>query len=438
MKIETLEISGVRSALEALRLPYGLECRSKTLFNLGYCAPKLDDFCEENDEMLSLYSESVIKPNDLILLSTLVKRGPEHAKCIRGINVYAKITAPRLFWQEFDTYRIGVEKLNSTSTMHTISKRPLTINDFDVSKEIKEILTPKNEPVIDTVLHFDAPKELKSVILHKYGRDYEVWNNGDIYALEFTFTEKMPNGKTRTRTFPKTKLKLGYTRTKQGYFQVGIGGKKGKIEMVHRIFAEAFVPNPNPEKYTIVNHIDGDKGNCSPTNLEWCDYSINNQHAFDTGLKAVTLHQKYLNWKNSRKYSEDEITSWKVMKEGGMTFKDISEKTGVSIYTLQNWIEYNGCYQSEYGLLFQQAYTYEKIIEELNNLISLSTEDSSYIEDIKQLLPESFIQTRIVQLNYQSLRNIYFQRRNHRLPEWREFCTWIESLPYSKEFITIE
>ena len=118
MKINTLEISGFRSALEALRLPYGLECRSKTLFNLGYNAPKLDDFCGEDDEMLSLYSEAVIKPKDLTLLSTLVKRGPEHAKCIRGINVYAKITAPIYWWCEMETYTVGHYRLASESTMH--------------------------------------------------------------------------------------------------------------------------------------------------------------------------------------------------------------------------------------------------------------------------------------------------------------------------------
>ena len=37
--------------------------------------------------------------------------------------------------------------------------------------------------------------------------------------------------------------------------------------------------------------------------------------------------------------------------------------------------------------------------------------------------------------NYRSLKTIYSQRKNHRLPEWREFCEWIETLPYS-EFIT--
>lgn len=49
-----------------------------------------------------------------------------------------------------------------------------------------------------------------------------------------------------------------------------------------------------------------------------------------------------------------------------------------------------------------------------------------------QLLPSSYNQTRNVMLNYEVLANIYRQRKNHRLDEWRDFCKWIESLPYSE------
>ena len=52
-----------------------------------------------------------------------------------------------------------------------------------------------------------------------------------------------------------------------------------------------------------------------------------------------------------------------------------------------------------------------------------------------QLLPSSYNQRRTVMLNYEVLANIYKSRKNHKLDEWREFCTWIESLPYS-EIIT--
>ena len=54
-----------------------------------------------------------------------------------------------------------------------------------------------------------------------------------------------------------------------------------------------------------------------------------------------------------------------------------------------------------------------------------------------QLLPSSYNQTRNIMLNYEVLANIYRQRKNHKLDEWREFCKWIESLPYS-ELITGE
>lgn len=54
-----------------------------------------------------------------------------------------------------------------------------------------------------------------------------------------------------------------------------------------------------------------------------------------------------------------------------------------------------------------------------------------------QLLPSSYNQRRTVMLNYEVLANIYKSRKDHRLDEWREFCEWIKTLPYS-ELITGE
>lgn len=55
---------------------------------------------------------------DQTLAKILFKRGDEHAKAIRGMIVYAEINAPRYWWAEMDTYRIGAEPLGSESTMH--------------------------------------------------------------------------------------------------------------------------------------------------------------------------------------------------------------------------------------------------------------------------------------------------------------------------------
>ena len=65
----------------------------------------------------------------------------------------------------------------------------------------------------------------------------------------------------------------------------------------------------------------------------------------------------------------------------------------------------------------------------------LKTKDKDIWWQMIQLLPSSYNQTRNVMLNYEVLANIYRQRKNHKLDEWREFCKWIESLPY-KELIT--
>jgi hypothetical protein len=58
--------------------------------------------------------------------------------------------------------------------------------------------------------------------------------------------------------------------------------------------------------------------------------------------------------------------------------------------------------------------------------------------DMIQLLPSSYNQMRTCTLNYESLINMYFARKNHKLAEWHTFCRWVEELPYAKELILAE
>lgn len=128
MKIETIEIAGLAGALAALRLPFGKKLRSNIE---NYCETYLDftDMDVEKTEdtyevtmkgLLKFTSNTSIAINkkDLTLMQTLVKRGDEHAKVVRGIMVWAKITAPVYWWCEEETYRMGHERLASESTMH--------------------------------------------------------------------------------------------------------------------------------------------------------------------------------------------------------------------------------------------------------------------------------------------------------------------------------
>ena len=65
----------------------------------------------------------------------------------------------------------------------------------------------------------------------------------------------------------------------------------------------------------------------------------------------------------------------------------------------------------------------------------IKTKDKRYWWQMIQLLPSSYNQTRNLMMNYEVLANIYKSRKDHKLDEWREFCKWIETLPYS-ELIT--
>ena len=94
------------------------------------------------------------------------------------------------------------------------------------------------------------------------------------------------------------------------------------------------------------------------------------------------------------------------------------------------------------------AFSLEAIINDLNifreiyinyDLLPQKVKDEfsrkDYWWNIIQLLPSSYNQTRNVMMNYEVLANIYKSRRGHKLDEWRDFCKWIEELPYS-ELIT--
>lgn len=60
------------------------------------------------------------------------------------------------------------------------------------------------------------------------------------------------------------------------------------------------------------------------------------------------------------------------------------------------------------------------------------------LQKAKAEIPMGHEQTRVLMISYQTLRRIYFQRRNHRLPEWHTVCDWIKGLPFADKLITVE
>lgn len=83
----------------------------------------------------------------------------------------------------------------------------------------------------------------------------------------------------------------------------------------------------------------------------------------------------------------------------------------------------------------QVATTWQIVLTTLNELREkyIETKDKTVFQEIRNLLPSGYMQRSTVQLNYEVLLNMYKSRKNHRLQEWRDFCDWIETLPYFNE-----
>lgn len=95
--------------------------------------------------------------------------------------------------------------------------------------------------------------------------------------------------------------------------------------------------------------------------------------------------------------------------------------------------------------LNEEVYNFISFLEGIRRKY-LETKDKRYWKELIRLLPESWLQTRTVTLNYQVLRQMYFDRRNHKLNEWsgknnpdkENFVKWVETLPYAKQLIMYE
>ena len=113
IKFDKIEVSNFPNAIAGMRHP--LQSYNKA-----------DSFYNENNEF-------VLGDNDKALAIRLAKAGSDHRKYLRQIFVSVNIVAPLYWWKEFDTYKVSTTA-NSTSTMHTIHKKPFTIDDFSFDK----------------------------------------------------------------------------------------------------------------------------------------------------------------------------------------------------------------------------------------------------------------------------------------------------------------
>lgn len=105
---------------------------------------------------------------------------------------------------------------------------------------------------------------------------YEISNLGNVKSLPRFTCRGLRGGKI-----------LKHILYKNGYYGVsltGINSTRSAVFYIHRLIAEAFVPNSYNKP--CINHIDGNKRNNMISNLEWCTYAENNGHAVNVGLNA--------------------------------------------------------------------------------------------------------------------------------------------------------
>lgn len=117
--------------------------------------------------------------------------------------------------------------------------------------------------------------EYRTIYINGYETHYIIYENGDIMNTKTNRILKVDFG-SRPKDYPQVCI----------FYKDNEGNVKRAYRMVHRLLAEAFIYNPDPENFDQVNHIDGDKRNWNLDNLEWCDQSYNMKHAYDNKLRS--------------------------------------------------------------------------------------------------------------------------------------------------------
>jgi len=160
----------------------------------------------------------------------------------------------------------------------------------------------------------------KSVV--GYEGKYEVSNLGSVRSLPRPI-ERFVNGNLCVYFKKGRILKLNSSGSNYLRVELCLTGIRKK-HYVHRLVAEAFIPNPT--NLPCVNHKYGDKTDNKSTNLQWCSYSENNQHAIDTGLSLRVGETCHLS-----KLSEQQVLDICSKLDGGsLTPTQIALEYGVT------------------------------------------------------------------------------------------------------------
>lgn len=132
IKFEHPEVWGWEHAIRGMRNPLNSWERSDSYpaVDCGKCGIiDREGICYPKEHDCTPYKCYAIGDNDLSLMRRLIRAGSSHRKFLRQIIVSVDITAPLYWWKEYDTYKVGTVA-NSCSTMHKITAKEFTLDDF--------------------------------------------------------------------------------------------------------------------------------------------------------------------------------------------------------------------------------------------------------------------------------------------------------------------
>ena len=166
-----------------------------------------------------------------------------------------------------------------------------------------------------------------------------------------------------------------------------------------------------------------------------CKIGQNDLDLMEKLIKAGTEHRKFLRMLHVQMDIEAPLYWWKEFEtyKIGTVSNSCStmHKIAAKEFTIEDF--------SVEHLLAENTVYFGKTIERLNNARNKfrETKDKKYWWQMIQLLPSSYNQLRTVDLNYEVLLNQYFQRKDHKLDEWRIYCEQIKCFPYLNDFIEV-
>ena len=136
----------------------------------------------------------------------------------------------------------------------------------------------------ESAVYFFMQEIWKKVTIEPFSEYYEVSNLGRVRSID-----REVRAYNCKRSYEVKGIMLKQKTNKGGYKCVDVyANGKRKSFRVHRLVALAFVENPNPEEYSIINHKDENKQNNAYTNLEWCTVQYNNTY----GSSGIRLKEQ--------------------------------------------------------------------------------------------------------------------------------------------------